>query len=361
VQLVSHALHWIKAEIHKYILKNWPRAKPLDTVKREEVIEIEQRISGGDVLLDPGNSGDAACSQLALIEYGLSRTGLGTTISILSMLVDSKQPIRLHASKDSVAFEIKSIFGLPNIELCEATNIQHDLVAKTRDRSKYFSPYLTSNTINVLGQKFQTRCRPKKGNLPCIGLALSQNGIKDVDFDNLGKVYPENRYPSMAVYTHVLNLILKSGYDVITIDSHGVSLEQKVYMMSQLCDAVIAYEGGAAHLAHMLDIPTIIFPWQYDLQGNKLGINYIPHTHHVDKKTYFLSTQEEILSWGPKQLARTIRSLYKNKGNNFLFNDDIVCSEVQNYRKNPEMLLTDFEQYFISTFIKGTKNEPSTI
>jgi len=104
VRLVSYALHWIKAEIHEYILKNWRMVKvattksqrklffnlrsmtqrfksedaaadlgthrerlseeQIDTmarelnVKREEVIEMETRLSGGDVLLDPSPSDD---------------------------------------------------------------------------------------------------------------------------------------------------------------------------------------------------------------------------------------------------------------------------------------------------------------
>jgi RNA polymerase sigma-32 factor len=101
VRLVSYALHWIKAEIHEYILKNWRMVKVattkaqrklffnlrsmkqgfkadagLDThrdtltvdqidvmardlnVKREEVMEMETRMSGGDVLLDPAPSDD---------------------------------------------------------------------------------------------------------------------------------------------------------------------------------------------------------------------------------------------------------------------------------------------------------------
>ena len=99
VRLVSYAMHWIKAEIHEYILKNWRMVKVattkaqrklffnlrsmkqsmkddagvLDThrstltqsevdtlaktlnVKREEVLEMETRLSGGDVALEPQN------------------------------------------------------------------------------------------------------------------------------------------------------------------------------------------------------------------------------------------------------------------------------------------------------------------
>ena len=97
VRLVSYAIHWIKAEIHEYILKNWRMVKvatnkaqrklffnlrsmkqslkddagdedthrasltqgEVDTlakslnVKREEVLEMETRLSGGDVALEP--------------------------------------------------------------------------------------------------------------------------------------------------------------------------------------------------------------------------------------------------------------------------------------------------------------------
>lgn len=95
VRLVSYALHWIKAEIHEYILRNWRMVKVATTkaqrklffnlrslkqgfqaaeagaeratlnsteaeeiaqalnVKVEEVREMETRLMGGDVLLDP--------------------------------------------------------------------------------------------------------------------------------------------------------------------------------------------------------------------------------------------------------------------------------------------------------------------
>ncbi|MEY2892304.1 MAG: polymerase, sigma 32 subunit, RpoH [Pseudomonadota bacterium] len=97
VRLVSYAMHWIKAEIHEYILKNWRMVKVATTkaqrklffnlrsmkqhlkedaaaadthrntltptevarvaselnVKPEEVLEMETRMSGGDVALEP--------------------------------------------------------------------------------------------------------------------------------------------------------------------------------------------------------------------------------------------------------------------------------------------------------------------
>src|SRR6187402_1998944 len=102
VRLVSYAMHWIKAEIHEYILRNWRMVKVATTkaqrklffnlrsmkqnlkddaaaedthratltqgevdslarslnVKREEVLEMETRLSGGDIALEPQSNDD---------------------------------------------------------------------------------------------------------------------------------------------------------------------------------------------------------------------------------------------------------------------------------------------------------------
>ena len=144
VRLVSYAMHWIKAEIHEYILKNWRMVKVATTkaqrklffnlrsmkqgfktdaesndthrntltdqeidrvaeqlnVKREEVMEMETRMSGGDVLLDPAPSddgeqafgpiaylSDAAHEPTAMIESRqrdvLASDGIATALSSL--------------------------------------------------------------------------------------------------------------------------------------------------------------------------------------------------------------------------------------------------------------------------------------
>ena len=88
VRLVSFAIHWIKAEIHEYIIKNWRLVKIATTkaqrklffnlrgmkkdsttlqpaevqsiatqlgVKPEEVVEMETRLTGRDIPLDAGS------------------------------------------------------------------------------------------------------------------------------------------------------------------------------------------------------------------------------------------------------------------------------------------------------------------
>ena len=101
VRLVSYALHWIKAEIHEYILRNWRLVKVATTkaqrklffnlrsmkqgfenfheaeiesvasalnVKRADVVEMEQRMGAGDVSLQPlGDDGEEAFGPMAYL------------------------------------------------------------------------------------------------------------------------------------------------------------------------------------------------------------------------------------------------------------------------------------------------------
>jgi RNA polymerase sigma-32 factor len=113
VRLVSYALHWIKAEIHEYILKNWRIVRLATTkaqrklffnlrsmkaalkgeaaegqthrntltsaeadrvarelnLKREDVLEMETRMAGGDVALEPqeGDDGEETYAPIAYL------------------------------------------------------------------------------------------------------------------------------------------------------------------------------------------------------------------------------------------------------------------------------------------------------
>jgi len=100
VRLVSFALHWIKAEIHEHVLRNWRLVKIATTkaqrklffnlrsmkrssaalthseadaiaaklgVKPEEVLEMETRISGGDVSLDPAPGDEETVTPIAYL------------------------------------------------------------------------------------------------------------------------------------------------------------------------------------------------------------------------------------------------------------------------------------------------------
>jgi RNA polymerase sigma-32 factor len=100
VRLVSFALHWIRAEMHEYILRNWRLVKLATTkaqrklffnlrsmkgrsaalthseadaiarelgVKREEVLEMETRLGGKDIALDPAPGDEESVTPIAYL------------------------------------------------------------------------------------------------------------------------------------------------------------------------------------------------------------------------------------------------------------------------------------------------------
>ena len=100
VRLVSFAVHWIRAEIHEYILRNWRIVKIATTkaqrklffnlrsmkqglntlgaeevtnmarelnVKAEDVVEMETRLGGQDVALEPAGDDDESYSPIAYL------------------------------------------------------------------------------------------------------------------------------------------------------------------------------------------------------------------------------------------------------------------------------------------------------
>ena len=102
VRLASFAIHWIKAEIHEYILRNWRMVKIATTkaqrklffnlrsmkksstaltpaeitqvaqtlnVKESDVIEMEQRLGGGDVALEPSPEAEGDEMPVSPIAY----------------------------------------------------------------------------------------------------------------------------------------------------------------------------------------------------------------------------------------------------------------------------------------------------
>lgn len=122
VRLVSFAIHWIKAEMHEFILRNWRLVKIATTkaqrklffnlrsmkpglasltqseirnmaktlgVKPEEVVEMETRLSGRDITLEPGDDEDEAYAPIAyLADPGAEP----------SQLVETQENERLQAS-----------------------------------------------------------------------------------------------------------------------------------------------------------------------------------------------------------------------------------------------------------------------
>ena len=133
VRLVSFAIHWIKAEIHEYVLKNWRLVKIATTkaqrklffnlrsmkqgsgtlghdevqsvaarlgVKPEEVTEMETRLGGGDVALE--NSSEDEEERFAPIAYLAADSTLEPVALLEQREYDRLQTEGLHAALSSL-------------------------------------------------------------------------------------------------------------------------------------------------------------------------------------------------------------------------------------------------------------------
>lgn len=132
VRLVSFAIHWIKAEIHEYIIKNWRMVKIATTkaqrklffnlrslktgehmtqeevhnvakvlhVKPEEVIEMDQRLTGRDIAIDGGMNDDEDAVAMAPIAYLADETQEPTQV------LARAESDRLQSSGLSAALEV---------------------------------------------------------------------------------------------------------------------------------------------------------------------------------------------------------------------------------------------------------------
>ncbi|MBL8404365.1 MAG: RNA polymerase sigma factor RpoH [Dechloromonas sp.] len=162
VRLVSFAMHWIKAEIHEYILKNWRLVKVATTkaqrklffnlrslkndyegvdtlsgtqaaevaarlgVKQEEVVEMETRLSGRDLALE-GNPDDGD-EAFAPIDY-LADSRYEPTRVLENKALAYQQNEGLHAALDGLDSRSRRIVEARWLNEDEAATL-HELAAE---------------------------------------------------------------------------------------------------------------------------------------------------------------------------------------------------------------------------------------
>lgn len=133
VRLVSFAMHWIKAEMHEYIIRNWRMVKIATTkaqrklffnlrsmksgermsmdevdniarvlkVKPAEVIEMDQRLTGRDIAMDGGMDADDDAVAMAPIAYLVDETQEPTQV-LARLEADQQQSSGLQAALDGL-------------------------------------------------------------------------------------------------------------------------------------------------------------------------------------------------------------------------------------------------------------------
>jgi hypothetical protein len=267
-----------------------------------------------------------------------------------------KRPVTAVVSNsDNLVYDFKRIFKIPDSQLViePGTDGHPDLES---DELCTYAPYFSSDTIRLFGQDFST-ARKKK---PCVALAMHHgNGLGE----NMAlKGMPYNKFATAEEYHQIFAMLSNAGYDVLTMNRSDVNLEQKIYLINELCDFVVGYEGGIIQLAHVLKVPAMVLPWKYNDMGHEPtypGIWYEPHRYHVDRRTHFFNNVSDLLSLSKDQLLELVEVLYNNGGNNILFDPGVTLNPdtLEIYNKNhlnltPRICWCETRGEYTTNFIK---------
>ncbi|MFJ5445834.1 RNA polymerase sigma factor RpoH [Methylobacillus methanolivorans] len=175
VRLVSFAMHWIKAEIHEYIVRNWRLVKVATTkaqrklffnlrsmksgksaslqseevahiarelnVKPEDVLEMESRMSGHEISLE-GNADDETEDVFAPISY------LQATQAEPSEILEEQEVEHLHTAGLSTAL---AKLDDRSRRIVEARWLQEDSSATLHDLAEEFG--VSAERIRQIEQK----------------------------------------------------------------------------------------------------------------------------------------------------------------------------------------------------------------
>lgn len=234
--------------------------------------------------------------------------GLGTELSVLCTLLDyGVTQLNINKDLNNKNFErYKRIFNISDDQLyINHTSILDNEIYPS-DLFKIFSPYYKIPNV--------------KKNKKYIGIAAYHNSVGIL---NPGNDYPNCKFYSIDRYADLYKMLKMYGWEIITLDSRDIILEEKVHLISTFCECVIGYEGGVAHLCHMLDVPYIMLPWKIPFDSKLL---------HLDKKTFFLDSFDQLLSWSSDDLDKCISNLHNEISNNELIgNLEDIKSLAQNH------------------------------
>ena len=244
--------------------------------------------------------------------------GLGTAINVLSLISSLNDNVTIATNAEtSIYHQLKSVFNLPNIEISYSQSISNNVIGNS-DFTKVVSRYFDTNSIIA---------KPNNQFKKVIVLA-QYNGAAEYDSMSTAVTFPYNRYYPKEIYKKLFDLATAAGFEVVTLNHNYMELEELVHFLQKHCACIIGYDGGLSHLAHVLQIPAVVFPWHHQTNGiefkNPDGEPNTAHLLHLDRKTYIPNDVNEIYSWDGHYLHLLIDQLNNDCGNNKYLNNYIA-------------------------------------
>lgn len=246
--------------------------------------------------------------------------GLGDNLCLLSLLANVKESVELLVDDRHGTFErlcrYKRIFMIPDSKLTITKSASNGNFKNTGWPLKLNIDYYRAPQVFVNGQILDTAV-DRNIEKRCIAVAAFYD---DPPNDNKNE-WPWCKRRDLSYWSEIFAYFKRLHYDVITVDRHMFDLENKIEAMVRNCKAIISYEGGMAHLAHMLNIPVLLVDWTYPRPSTDLDSFHCEFVHR-SKSMYLLRDDQELFSWSGDHLDRVIYDLRQGKTNNRLLNGE---------------------------------------
>jgi hypothetical protein len=248
--------------------------------------------------------------------------GLGDNLCFLSAMAVLPPKVWLHVSDDNNTYnrltQYCKIFRIPKSCL-EIKQIDHNgSFDNTGWPIKVFTDYYKTDTVNTHGVLTKIDTRGKK----CVALVTASES--DPTGNN---EWPWCRNRPPEYWARIFTLVKSFGYEVITLDHPFFDLETKIEIIAKHCCAVITYEGGMAHLAHMMNVPCFITDWQHPSPSTNLSVFHVDLVHRSNS-VYIMRDDNEIFSWDCTQFDVITEQLRNGQGNNRFVNKDFYFNFV---------------------------------
>lgn len=254
--------------------------------------------------------------------------GLGDYLCMLSTWLDIPEPVEVYCDNREQQYdrlvELQETFCIPASRLKIINNPDHSGDFSGAWHVKIFSNYYNPSYVNVSGRRIRVNDPDRKKTY--IGLSM-YNGL-DVYLDNdynlirgssinegpNGSRVPQAKWRTINYYAKIFETCRKFGYDVITLD-HPRDFKFKVQTLVEQCDAVIAYEGGIAHLSHMLNIPCLMLDFRNPCHDSMYG-SFQAEYMHQSKSMYLMRNDQELFDMNKEQFSNLLASLKAGSGSN---------------------------------------------
>ena len=245
--------------------------------------------------------------------------GLGDNLCLLSELTSIPPPVDLYVNNMHKTFDrlthYKKIFRIPDPQLQIFPLEDNGDFKNNGWPIKLFSQYYQPKFVSVNGQTIQTRTK-SDNNKKFIAIA----GSTIPDESGLNE-WPSCRSRPQEYWNRVYGWIKSMGYEAVSVDYPFADLEDKIEILSKYCCAIISYEGGMAHLSHMLKLPCFLVDWKLPSSSTTLNEFHCDFVHKTDS-VYILRNDDDLFSWSGHRFRQELEKLQQGITNNRLVNGE---------------------------------------